>query len=54
MGLARFLSSEIWEVQADGPGVFVGVALLLVAVAVVASLAPALKALRVDPTIALR
>jgi putative ABC transport system permease protein len=54
MALSRFLSSEIWEVKADDPGTFVGFTLLLVAIAIIAGLVPTLRALRVDPTIALR
>ncbi len=54
MALSRFLSSEIWDVKADDPGTFVGFTLLLVAIAMIAGLVPTLRALRVDPTIALR
>jgi putative ABC transport system permease protein len=54
MALSRFLSSEIWEVKADDPGTFVSFTLLLVAIAIIAGLVPTLRALRVDPTIALR
>ena len=54
MALTRFLSSEIWEVQADDPGTFAGFTLLLVAIAVLACLVPTRRALQVDPNIALR
>ena len=54
MALTRFLSSEIWQVQADDPWTFAGFTLLLVAVAVFACLVPTRRALRVDPNIALR
>jgi len=54
MVLTRFLSSEIWEVKADDPGTFVGFTILLVAIAVFACVVPTRRALRVDPTIALR
>jgi putative ABC transport system permease protein len=54
MALTRFLSSEIWQVQADDPWTFAGFTLLLVAIAVFACLVPTRRALRVDPNIALR
>jgi predicted permease len=54
IALTRFLSSEIWEVQADDPWTFAGFTLLLVAIAVFACLIPTRRALRVDPNIALR
>jgi putative ABC transport system permease protein len=54
IALTRFLSSEIWEVQADDPGTFAGFTLLLVAIAVLACLVPTRRALQVDPNIALR
>jgi predicted permease len=54
MALTRFLSSEIWEVQADDPGTFVGFTLLLVAIAAFACLVPTRHAMQVDPNIALR
>jgi len=54
MALTRFVSSEIWEVQANDPGTFAGITLLLMAIAVFACLVPARRALRVDPTVALR
>jgi ABC-type antimicrobial peptide transport system permease subunit len=54
MALTRFLSSELWEVTATDPVTFGAVPVLLVSVALVACLVPALRAVRVDPTIALR
>jgi len=54
MALTRYLSSEIWEVSADDPGAFVSFTLVLAAIAVFACLAPTLRAVRIDPTIALR
>jgi len=54
MALTRFLSSEIWEVQANDPGTFVGFTLLLVAIAAFACLVPTRHAMQVDPNIALR
>jgi putative ABC transport system permease protein len=52
--LTRYLSSELWEVTATDPITFGVVSMLLVSVAVVACLVPAQRAIRVDPTIALR
>jgi putative ABC transport system permease protein len=54
MALTRYVSSEIWEVKADDPGTFVGLSLLLMAIAVLAGVIPIRRAIRVDPTIALR
>jgi putative ABC transport system permease protein len=52
--LTRYLSSELWEVQATDPATFAGVSLLLAAVAMLACVVPTRRAVRVDPTIALR
>jgi putative ABC transport system permease protein len=54
MALTRFISSELWEVQSTDPATFVGVSILLIAVALFACLIPTRRAVRVDPTIALR
>ena len=54
MALTRFISSELWEVQSTDPATFVGVSLLLIAVALLACLVPTRRAVQVDPTIALR
>ncbi|HXZ13232.1 MAG TPA: ABC transporter permease [Candidatus Sulfotelmatobacter sp.] len=53
-GLTRFLSSQLMGVTSTDALTFSGVALLLVAVALVACLIPALRAMRVDPLVALR
>jgi putative ABC transport system permease protein len=53
-GLTRFISSSLWEVKALDTTTFAGVSLLLIAVAVVACLVPTRRAVRVDPTTALR
>jgi predicted permease len=53
-GLARLLSSMLFEVPPRDPIAFVVAPALLVAVAGLASLAPALRASRVDPSVALR
>jgi predicted permease len=54
MALTRFLSSEIWEVSGNDPGAFVSFTLVLTAIAVIACLVPTRRAVKVDPTIALR
>jgi len=54
LALTRFISSELWEVQATDPATFAGVSLLLIAVALLACLVPTRRAVQVDPTIALR
>ncbi|SPF52217.1 conserved membrane hypothetical protein [Candidatus Sulfopaludibacter sp. SbA4] len=52
--LTRFISSEIWEVKTTDPGTFAGLAVLLMAIAMVACVAPTRRAVQVDPTQALR
>lgn len=54
LALSRFLSSVLYEVSPRDPRVFVTAPLLLLAVAMVATLGPALRATRVDPLTALR
>jgi putative ABC transport system permease protein len=54
MTLTKYLSSEIWEVNAADPWAFAGLTLLLAAIAVLACLVPTRRAVRIDPTIALR
>ncbi len=53
-GIARLLASLLFEVSATDPITFFAVALLLCAVALLASYIPARRAMRVDPNIALR
>jgi len=54
MALTRFISSEIWEVKTTDPSTFVGVTVLLIAIAVLACLVPTRRAVEVDPATALR
>jgi putative ABC transport system permease protein len=53
-GLTRFISSEIWEVKTADPGTFLALTLLLVSIGVLACVVPTRRAVRVDPTNALR
>ena len=52
--LARILQSQLYETPAVNPAMFVGIALLLLIVAMFACLFPARRAMKVDPMIALR
>jgi putative ABC transport system permease protein len=53
-GVARFLSSLVFDVGTHDTATVLGVALLLMVVALVASWIPARRAMRVDPIVALR
>jgi putative ABC transport system permease protein len=53
-GLTRFLAAQLYGVGATDPTTFGTVAGLLVVVALLASLLPAMRATRVDPVVALR
>jgi len=52
--LTRFMKSLLFGVDAGDPATFAGVAALIIAVAIAASLVPALRATRVDPIVALK
>lgn len=52
--LSRLLRSLLFEVSAADPLTYVGVALLLLTIAVLACVVPARRAAKVDPMIALR
>ncbi len=53
-GLSRFVASRLHGLSATDPATYAGVALLLLVVAVTASLLPAKRAAKVDPMVALR
>ena len=52
--LTRFIQGLLYGVSATDPVTYVGIPLLLVAVAIFASYIPARRASRVDPLVALR
>ena len=54
LGVAQLLGKVLFGVGSFSPVALAGTALLLAATAVVASLLPARRALRLDPTAALR
>jgi putative ABC transport system permease protein len=52
--LTRVLQSQLYETPAVDPALFIGIALLLLLVAIMACIIPARRAMQVDPTTALR
>jgi putative ABC transport system permease protein len=53
-GLTRLIASQLFGVRPTDPTTFVLVAVTLIAVAIVATFVPAMRATRVDPVVALR
>ncbi|HEX5426354.1 MAG TPA: FtsX-like permease family protein [Candidatus Acidoferrales bacterium] len=54
LGVTRYLASLLYGVHADDPVTIIGVVMLLVLVAILASYLPARRATRVDPVVALK
>jgi predicted permease len=54
LAATRVLQNFVWNVSTLDPATFVTVGVVLIAVAGIASLVPALRALRLDPVVALR
>jgi ABC-type lipoprotein release transport system permease subunit len=53
LGVTRYLGSLLYDVHAEDPVTMIGVAALLILVALAACYIPARRAMRVDPMVAL-
>ena len=54
LGVTRYLEGSLYNVSATDPSTFAGVAMALLVVALTAQSVPVIRAIRVDPTVALR
>jgi putative ABC transport system permease protein len=54
MGTGRYLASQLFEVKSTDPATYAAVAGVLLATGLLACAIPALRAMRVDPLVALR
>jgi putative ABC transport system permease protein len=54
LALSRLIAAQLWGIQPTDPATFTGVSLLLITIALLACFVPARRAIRVDPTEALR
>jgi putative ABC transport system permease protein len=54
LAATRFLERSLYNVSATDPATFIGVSAVLLLVALIAQGVPILRAMRVDPTVALR
>ncbi|MDQ6828291.1 MAG: permease, partial [Gemmatimonadota bacterium] len=54
LGLTRLITSQLYSVTPNDPIIFAIVGITLVAIALLATFLPALRATRVDPVVALR
>jgi ABC-type lipoprotein release transport system permease subunit len=53
-GLTRLIAGMLYHTSATDPGIYIGISLLFLAVALAASYLPARRATRIDPMAALR
>jgi ABC-type lipoprotein release transport system permease subunit len=50
----RFLELQLYSVSSAGPQVYAGISVILLLISLIAILAPARQAMRIDPVFALR